>query len=368
MATGKKFGGFTELAVTPAAGDVLVIKDIDDLSHGLGGTTKYVTRANLVGGLIGAVIYQGVWNASTNVPALATGAGTKGFYYKVSVDGATNLDGIVDWKVNDWVIYNGTAWEKVDNTEAALLKTGLDLKLVTGTEGGNGNLAVWNVDGDLVGGPANAAADWNTAFNWNNHANAGYLNALAQDAAPQLTATLDTNGFAIGDTMGGIVSFEAPIDAQTHGASANGFTHNGSPTQDRLLYWDASNNLTPSSVDPATLITASSAETLTNKTIIATINAQTLAAYTLVLTDNVVTMSNAGANVITVPPNSSVAFPVGTQITGIWKGVGETSFAAGVGVTINSEASERKLNAQFAAATLVKEATDTWYLIGSLKA
>jgi uncharacterized cupin superfamily protein len=101
-----------------------------------------------------------------------------------------------------------------------------------------------------------------------------------------------------------------------------------------------------------------------------TLNAQVGTAYTLVLTDKnkVVTMDNASANVLTVPPNSAVAFPNGSQITVIQKGDGETSFAAGAGVTINSEAGELKLNAKFAAASLIKEATDTWYLIGSLKA
>lgn len=66
---------------------------------------------------ISGVIYQGTWNAATNTPTLASGVGTQGHYYVVSVDGNTNLNGITDWKVGDWVIFNGTAWEKVDNTD-----------------------------------------------------------------------------------------------------------------------------------------------------------------------------------------------------------------------------------------------------------
>lgn len=73
---------------------------------------------NQINGLLGGAMYQGVWNASTNSPALASGVGTKGYYYVVNVNGTTNLDGITDWKVGDWAIFNGTTWDKVDNTDA----------------------------------------------------------------------------------------------------------------------------------------------------------------------------------------------------------------------------------------------------------
>jgi len=65
----------------------------------------------------GHVIYQGAWNANTNTPSLASGVGTKGHYYVVSVSGSTDLDGETDWVAGDWAIFNGTAWQKVDNTQ-----------------------------------------------------------------------------------------------------------------------------------------------------------------------------------------------------------------------------------------------------------
>ena len=68
--------------------------------------------------VIGALSYQGTWNASTNTPALASSVGTKGYYYVVSVAGSTNLNGISDWLVGDWAVYNGTAWQKIDNTDS----------------------------------------------------------------------------------------------------------------------------------------------------------------------------------------------------------------------------------------------------------
>lgn len=67
---------------------------------------------------MGDLNYQGTWNASTNTPTLTSSVGTKGYYYVVSVAGSTNLNGITDWLVGDWAVYNGAAWEKIDNTDA----------------------------------------------------------------------------------------------------------------------------------------------------------------------------------------------------------------------------------------------------------
>ena len=67
---------------------------------------------------LGDLNYQGTWNASTNSPTLTSSVGTKGYYYVVSVAGSTNLDGITDWQIGDWAVYNGSAWQKIDNTDA----------------------------------------------------------------------------------------------------------------------------------------------------------------------------------------------------------------------------------------------------------
>lgn len=63
----------------------------------------------------GGVDYQGTWNASTNSPNLGSLTPSKGDYYVVSVAGSTSLGGITSWGVGDWAIYNGAAWQKVDN-------------------------------------------------------------------------------------------------------------------------------------------------------------------------------------------------------------------------------------------------------------
>ena len=99
------------------------------------------------------------------------------------------------------------------------------------------------------------------------------------------------------------------------------------------------------------------------------INAQ-VASYTAVLTDDgkLVTMSNASANNFTVPPNSSVAFGIGTQINIAQLGAGATTLVAGAGVTINSDGAKLTLNAQYAVTTVVKTDTNTWFAVGNLKA
>ena len=100
-----------------------------------------------------------------------------------------------------------------------------------------------------------------------------------------------------------------------------------------------------------------------------TTNRQT-ASYTLVLADRgkLVEMNVATANNLTIPLNSSVAFPIGTQIDLSQYGAGQTTIVATSGVTIRSTNSWVKLNAQYAAATLIKIGTDEWYLFGNLNA
>jgi hypothetical protein len=73
-----------------------------------------LTTAQIPSSLIGALVYQGVWNASTNSPTLTTGVGVKGQYYKVSTAGTASLDGNAFWEVGDMVIYNGATWDRVE--------------------------------------------------------------------------------------------------------------------------------------------------------------------------------------------------------------------------------------------------------------
>jgi hypothetical protein len=94
-----------------------------------------------------------------------------------------------------------------------------------------------------------------------------------------------------------------------------------------------------------------------------------VASYTLALSDKnkLVEMNVGSSNNLTVPLNSTVAFPVGSQIHILQTGTGQTTVVPAGGVTVNSTPG-LKLRARWSSATLIKRATDTWVLIGDLSA
>lgn len=97
------------------------------------------------------------------------------------------------------------------------------------------------------------------------------------------------------------------------------------------------------------------------------INSQSASAYTVVLSDvgKMVEVNNSSANTVTLPLNSSVPISVGSQVIVLQTGSGQTTIAGGVGVTVNGSPG-LKLRGQWASATLIKRATDTWVAIGDL--
>ena len=108
-----------EIANTQVTG--LGTASIKDAGAALGVATLdaagKVPLSEIPDSIIGALSYQGTWNATTNTPTLTSSVGTKGYYYVVSVAGTTDLNGITDWQVGDWAVYSGTAWQKIDNTD-----------------------------------------------------------------------------------------------------------------------------------------------------------------------------------------------------------------------------------------------------------
>lgn len=140
------------------------------------------------------------------------------------------------------------------------------------------------------------------------------------------------------------------VDLQFEGASAGG-------TQTTLTVVD------PTSANTITLPDASGTVALQNQSI----NAQTGTTYTTVLSDaaQLVTLNNASAITLTIPPNSSVAYAVGTRIDFIQIGAGQVTVAGGTGVTVNATPT-LKFRAQHSAASCIKIATNTWQLVGDL--
>ena len=117
-------------------------------------------------------------------------------------------------------------------------------------------------------------------------------------------------------------------------------------------------------------ITATGTMTITGETIIGPAAiANKTAAYTLALADQgkIIEMSVGSAVQLTVPPNSSVAFPIGTQINIVQYGVGKVEVLQGAGVTVRGTPG-LFLRAQYSSAALIKRATNEWYLVGDLSA
>jgi hypothetical protein len=104
----------------------------------------------------GDLNYQGTWNASTNTPTLTSSVGTQGYYYVVDVAGSTNLNGITDWKVGDWAIFNGSIWQKVDNTDAVTSVNGqVGTVVLTNTDiSGFGTMSTQNANSVAITGGA----------------------------------------------------------------------------------------------------------------------------------------------------------------------------------------------------------------------
>ena len=142
-----------------------------------------------------------------------------------------------------------------------------------------------------------------------------------------------------------------------------------------VLGTPASGALTNCTALPAAQVTAGTLQsgmTIPDPTLTFSINAQTGTTYTPVLADagKIVTLNNGSAITLTIPPNSSVAYPVGSSLTFINIGAGLTTFAQGSGVTIASSggtATAPSITAQHNSATAIKIATDTWQVIGAIE-
>jgi len=209
--------------------------------------TAFGKIQNQISGIAGGVSYQTTWNASTNTPTLTSSVGTKGYYYVVSVAGSTNLNGITDWKVGDWAIFNGTTWDKVDNTDAVSSVNGFtgavnlglgDISNVTLTSPTNGQLLQFNgtsskwvnwtptyisgnqtitLSGDVSGSGATAITTTIGALKVTNAMLAGTIDYAKMDATTVPTWNQNTTGSAATLTT-----------ARTLTIGATGKTFNGS--------------------------------------------------------------------------------------------------------------------------------------------
>jgi hypothetical protein len=118
-----------------------------------------------------------------------------------------------------------------------------------------------------------------------------------------------------------------------------------------------------------TTLTVSGDATITGNTVTnIQFNNQPVNMYTLGAADasKLVEMDVSIGNTVTVPANSSVGFAIGTQIMVVQQGTGQTTIAAAGGVTLRSAGGLLNLASQYSSCTIVKRATDEWYVFGDL--
>ena len=205
------------------AGEVVpfdVAERIKVITNG-GGTSQSVldTLTSLqsqITALSGFVNYEGTWNASTNTPTLVSSVGTKGDYYVVSVTGSTNLNGVTTWTQGDWAIFNGTAWEKVDNTDLVTSVAGRTgaITLTTADIGGLGTIATQAASNvSITGGSITGITDLAVA-------DGGTGASTAGDARTNLGLVIGTDVLSPSGSAANLTSFPT-FNQNTTGTASN---------------------------------------------------------------------------------------------------------------------------------------------------
>lgn len=330
--------------IVTAAG---VPTDTDELTEGA--TNLYFTNARAsaaapvqsVNGSTGAVTVQPTLVSGTNIKTVNStsllGSGDISVTASAAWGGITgtlssqtDLQSALDGKVDENTAITGATKTKITYDSKGLVTAGADLAA-----------------GDLPTGIDAAKIADGTVSN----AEFQYIGGLTSDAQTQINAKQATiTGAATTITSSDLTASKALV------SDGSGKVAVSSVTSTELGYVSGVTSAIQTQVDTKTakLITA---------------NRQT-ASYTLALSDadKLVEMNVGSANNLTVPLNSSVAFPTGTQIILAQYGAGQTTVVATSGVTIRSNGGKLKLNVQYSGATLIKIATDEWYLFGDIVA
>lgn len=333
-------------------------------------TTRLATTAFVTDAVATGVASATVDNLDDIADVVLTGA-TSGQFLKYNgtnwvndaVPIISNIDDITGVTITaaadkDFLMYNGTAWVDqaitlgTDTTGSyvASLVAGTGVTLTNNSgEGATPTIAI----GQAVGTGSNVT--FNDLTVSGNLTVSGTTTSINTE-----TLTVDDNIIVLNNNATGAPSANAGLEVE-RGSSTN-----------VAIQWNETNDKWELTNDGSTygnLVTTADSLTVSAAMIADVVtNAQT-ASYTLVLGDKnkIVEMNVASGNNLTVPPNSSVAYPVGTQINILQVGAGQTTVVQGAGVTVNA-APGLKLRTQWSYATLIKRATDTWVLVGDISA
>ena len=200
----------------------------------------------------------------------------------------------------------------------------------------------------------------------------------ASDKTITWTNSTDTWDFNQGITVTGTATataFSGPIavtdttDTSCNVALFESATGNLAPKTDGVLTYSAGTGI----------LTARGATTGLggfNGPSILTVPANKSGSYTLQAEDagSIVRINTASANTLTVPQNTSVGFPIGTQIIILALHNGVTTIAPDTNVELFSQGStsnsgndgDLKIDGRYCTAALVKTTTNTWHVFGKL--
>jgi hypothetical protein len=250
----------------------------------------------------------------------------------------------------------GNFWVTVDpNTasEERILCSSRSSTTVTVASSGRGK------DGTIAIAHANSAVVWPS---WSAQ-DADEANAHV--SATGSTGSVTVHGLAVGSNVVGTTDTQTLTNKTLSGGTVTGATISSSTF--------SGGTVTGATVSGATVTGSTidyNSNTITNLpgvTLDLVLNNVTGTAYTLALTDSnkLITLDNAATGAVTIPTNTSVAFPTGSQVHMVQKGTGPFSVTGASGVTVNGTPG-LNFRAQWSAATAVKIATDTWILLGDL--
>ncbi|WP_407305696.1 tail fiber domain-containing protein [Acinetobacter sp.] len=137
--------GITDATSTSGAGTPNGFATLD--------STGKLSTSQIPPSLVGALQFQGTWDAASNNPPLVSSTGTKGQFYKVSVAGATSINGQAYWQVGDLIIFDGVTWDRIEGGPT-------EVSSVAGRVG-NVTLSVSDVNGAVSTNGSGATGTWN---------------------------------------------------------------------------------------------------------------------------------------------------------------------------------------------------------------
>lgn len=395
-----------------ATGSVTAPNFVSNVATGTAPFTVTSTTpvANLsIGGNSGTVsTINGLVSAGTNVTV--TGSGTSASPYSISASGGSTL------------AFSGLT-SATNSTAAMVVGTGASL-----ATSGTGTIAATTVPetgvsataGQVAYGHSTGFLGGDSTFTFNDTTKAlsatTFIGALTGNASTATSATnmsggaagqipyqtgAGASGFTAAGTTGqllisggtgsptwgtslpaitgGIISSGAASSITTHGVkleyvSGNGYVSAGTSDALNLGAGNSTSgvpaniylSLTPAGTPSTAPLPIQDGGTAGN----GTTNAQTGTTYTPVLGDagNLITMNNAAASTLTIPPNSGVAYPIGTVLCGQQIGAGAVTLTQGSGVTFTDTCTAPTAPvyaAQYATMCAMQTAANTWAVVGN---